>query len=221
MVYDHRILDGSTLRQRLRAEQVTPLREVLGMAEQIANALATAHATNIIHRDIKPDNVMIRRDGIVKVLDFGLAKLTENQNEADATWRKSITDSGTIMGTVTYMSPEQARGQRVDVRSDVFSLGVVLYEMIAGRTPFDGASVSDVIAAILRNDPLAARPLCARCTRRTRSLGDEGVSQRPRIALSNCQRFGAGFETSGAGIGIQRPPRALWQRAPTRMSRQL
>ncbi len=147
-------VDGSTLRQRLRAEQVTPLREVLGIAEQIANALAAAHATNIIHRDIKPDNVMIRRDGIVKVLDFGLAKLTENQNEADATWRKSITDSGTIMGTVTYMSPEQARGQRVDVRSDVFSLGVVLYEMIAGRTPFDGASVSDVIAAILRNDPL-------------------------------------------------------------------
>ena len=147
-------VDGSTLRQRLRAEQVTPLREVLGIAEQIANALAAAHATNIIHRDIKPDNVMIRRDGIVKVLDFGLAKLTENQNEADATWRKSITDSGTIMGTVTYMSPEQARGQRVDARSDVFSLGVVLYEMIAGRTPFDGASVSDVIAAILRNDPL-------------------------------------------------------------------
>ncbi|MBS1811690.1 MAG: protein kinase [Acidobacteria bacterium] len=148
-------VDGSTLRQRLGAAQPVSLHEVLNLTEQIANALAAAHATNIIHRDIKPDNVMIRRDGIVKVLDFGLAKLTENPDaEMDATLRKSITDSGTIMGTVNYMSPEQARGLRVDARSDIFSFGVVLYEMIAGRAPFDGTSASDVIAAILRNEPL-------------------------------------------------------------------
>lgn len=148
-------VDGGTLRQRAAGNAVLPLREVLNMAEQIANALAAAHSAGVIHRDIKPDNVMLRKDGIVKVLDFGLAKLTEKQDdEADATLRKSITDSGTIMGTVSYMSPEQARGIRVDARSDIFSLGVVLYEMVAGRTPFDGTSVSDVIAAILRNDPL-------------------------------------------------------------------
>ncbi|HEX4951286.1 MAG TPA: adenylate/guanylate cyclase domain-containing protein, partial [Blastocatellia bacterium] len=123
------------------------------------------------HRDIKPDNVMMRRDGIVKVLDFGLAKLTEKQSGDGATGRRgdddptlalsparpfarSLTDSGTIMGTVSYMSPEQARGMRVDARSDIFSLGVVLYELIAGRLPFEGGSASEVIAAILRNDPL-------------------------------------------------------------------
>ena len=148
-------VDGGTLRQRAADNAVLPLRDVLSVAEQIANALAAAHSAGVIHRDIKPDNVMVRRDGYVKVLDFGLAKLTEKQDpEDDATWRKSITDSGTIMGTVSYMSPEQARGLKVDARSDVFSLGVVLYEMIAGRTPFDGASASDVIASILRNDPL-------------------------------------------------------------------
>ena len=148
-------VDGSTLRQRVAGNGALSLRDVLGIAEQIANALAAAHSAGVIHRDIKPDNVMVRRDGYVKVLDFGLAKLTENQNsEDDATLRKSITDSGTIMGTVSYMSPEQARGQRVDARSDIFSLGVVLYEMIAGQTPFGGTSAVDVIASILRNEPL-------------------------------------------------------------------
>ncbi len=148
-------VDGGTLRQRVAGNGVLPLRDVLGIAEQIANALAAAHSAGVIHRDIKPDNVMVRRDGYVKVLDFGLAKLTENQNsEEDATLRKSITDSGTIMGTVSYMSPEQARGMRVDARSDIFSLGVVLYEMIAGQTPFGGTSAVDVIASILRNEPL-------------------------------------------------------------------
>lgn len=148
-------VDGGTLRQRAAGQAVLPLHEVLSIAEQIANALAAAHSAGVIHRDIKPDNVMLRKDGIVKVLDFGLAKLTEKSDaEADATLRKSLTDSGTIMGTVSYMSPEQARGLRVDARSDIFSLGVVLYELIAGRLPFEGTSASEVIASILRNDPL-------------------------------------------------------------------
>lgn len=148
-------VDGGTLRQRTANNVALPLSEVLGIAEQAANALAAAHSAGIVHRDIKPDNVMLRRDGYVKVLDFGLAKLTEKgDSENDATLRKSITDSGTIMGTVSYMSPEQARGIRVDARSDIFSLGVVLYEMIAGHLPFDGTSASDVIASILRSEPL-------------------------------------------------------------------
>jgi serine/threonine protein kinase/class 3 adenylate cyclase len=147
-------IEGQSLRQRLAEDAALALHEVLSLTEQIANALAAAHAMGIIHRDIKPDNVMIRRDGYAKVLDFGLAKLTERPlPELAKEGRQSITDAGTIMGTVSYMSPEQARGLKVDARSDVFSLGVVLYEMLAGRTPFAGETMSDVLAALLHEEP--------------------------------------------------------------------
>ncbi|MGE0884360.1 MAG: protein kinase [Blastocatellales bacterium] len=146
---------GSTLRQNLRSDGLD-LREALGIAIQIANALEAAHEAGITHRDIKPENVMIRPDGYVKVLDFGLAKLTEKSNPSydkidkeAATQIKAKTDPGTVMGTVTYMSPEQARGLAVDARSDIFSLGVLLYEMLTGKVPFDGTTATDVLAAIL------------------------------------------------------------------------
>ena len=127
---------------------------------QSAQALAAAHAANIIHRDIKPENVMIRKDGIVKVLDFGLAKLVEAaplDKEAD-TRNLGLTQAGTVMGTVAYMSPEQARGNAVDVRTDIFSLGVMLYEMIAGRQPFRGETINHVIVAILEQEPPPLAP---------------------------------------------------------------
>lgn len=163
---------GETLRQRLSAARL-PLSLALDITAQIASALVAAHEAGIIHRDIKPENVMLRSDGLVKVLDFGLAKLAETrsaergarneeaetliQGEAhtphSALPNPHLTDPGTVIGTPSYMSPEQARGQDVDARSDIFSLGVLLYEMLAGRAPFAGVNALDVIGAILHQAP--------------------------------------------------------------------
>jgi serine/threonine-protein kinase len=146
-------IDGETLRQHMAAAQIN-LNETLEIGIQIASALAVAHEAGITHRDIKPENIMLRRrDSIVKVLDFGLAKLTAPESsEVDieaATKTLFKTDPGTVVGTVVYMSPEQARGIPVDARTDIFSLGVVLYEMVAGCLPFAGSTSSEVLAAIL------------------------------------------------------------------------
>jgi serine/threonine protein kinase/Flp pilus assembly protein TadD len=149
-------VEGETLRQRMQSAKFR-LAEILDIAIQIAGALVAAHTAGIIHRDIKPENVMIRRDGYVKVLDFGIAKLSENESpEIDAnaaTLVQSITAKGMILGTAFYMSPEQARGLRVDARSDVFSLGAVIYEMTARKLPFSGATIADIIASILKSEP--------------------------------------------------------------------
>jgi eukaryotic-like serine/threonine-protein kinase len=152
-------VEGETLRQRMESlpqRRMKPL-EAIEIAMQIAAALSAAHDAGITHRDIKPENVMIRRDGIVKVLDFGLAKLTESASPVidsqATTMARNITDAGVVMGTPRYMSPEQARGERVDARTDIFSLGVALYEMIAGRAPFAGTTPAEVTAAILRDSP--------------------------------------------------------------------
>jgi serine/threonine protein kinase len=148
-------IEGETLRERLMREQL-PLSEVIDIAIQITRALVAAHQEGIIHRDIKPENIMLRPDGYVKVLDFGLAKLTEQQTLTDITRRTSglsTSEPGLVMGTVAYMSPEQVRGLPVDTRTDIFSLGVVLYEMTIGRSPFKGATPSDVIAAVLKTEP--------------------------------------------------------------------
>jgi Tol biopolymer transport system component len=151
---------GQTLRQKLVQEKLG-LRSAFDVALQVASALVAAHAAGIVHRDIKPENVMVRPDGLVKVLDFGLAKLTEKQlttadAEATTTIAGTETDPGTVMGTAQYMSPEQARGQAVDARTDIFSLGLVLYEMITGKRPFEGATPTDVIVSILTRDPTPA-----------------------------------------------------------------
>src|SRR5712671_1521460 len=150
-------IDGETLRERIRKASIKP-GEVLDVAVQIAGALSAAHAAGIVHRDVKPENVMIRTDGIVKVLDFGLAKLTSPASldsvDAEAPTRANIkTDPGMVMGTTAYMSPEQARGLAVDARTDIFSLGVVIYELVAGRPPFGGTTRSDLIAALLEREP--------------------------------------------------------------------
>lgn len=150
-------VDGVTLRQHLAEEELT-LGATLDIVIQIAAAMSAAHASGIVHRDIKPENVMLRSDGYVKVLDFGLAKLMPSYDErlADPNMSTAFnmnTDPGAIVGTVNYMSPEQLRGMKVDGRADIWSLGVVLYEMIAGCSPFGGMTKSDVIAAILREEP--------------------------------------------------------------------
>ena len=150
-------IDGVTLRRKMAGSQLET-KEVLDIAVQVASALEEAHAAGIVHRDIKPDNVMVRRNGYVKVLDFGLAKLTEtidrSPSDAEAATRVLVqTDAGVVMGTSHYMSPEQARGKPVDARSDIWSLGVVIYEMVAGRTPFEGETSTDVIVAITHKEP--------------------------------------------------------------------
>ncbi|MFL6227867.1 MAG: protein kinase domain-containing protein, partial [Pyrinomonadaceae bacterium] len=151
------LIRGETLRARLQRAPLT-LRETLDVAVQIASALNAAHAAGIVHRDIKPENVMLRDDGLAKVLDFGLAKLTDRKagsldSEGETRALAVNTAPGTVMGTVAYMSPEQARGREIDARSDVWSLGVVAYEMLTRRTPFAGETASDTIAAILTREP--------------------------------------------------------------------
>ena len=149
-------VEGVTLRERI-AEGRMNVGDALDAAVQIASALAAAHEAGIIHRDVKPENIMLRRDRIVKVLDFGLAKLTEQQAGAANTNARPIaqvsTEAGVVLGTVSYMSPEQARGLSVDARTDIWSLGCVLYEMIAGRAPFEGETASDLLASILKTEP--------------------------------------------------------------------
>lgn len=150
-------IDGDTLRQRIRSGS-QKLNDILEIAIQTTSALAAAHAAGIIHRDIKPENIMVRRDGYVKVLDFGLAKLAQpssSTTDSNAPTQAMVnTREGIVMGTAAYMSPEQAKGIDLDARTDLWSLGVVLYEMISGRGPFVGDSVADSISLILQKDPL-------------------------------------------------------------------
>lgn len=142
-------IDGRTLRDKLKAKKLS-LGEALDIALQTASALSAAHDAGIIHRDIKPENIMIRKDGLVKVLDFGIAKYTPSENGRKALVNTRI---GEIIGTAAYMSPEQARGLNVDERTDIWSLGVILYEMITRRLPFGGGTRSDRIVAILEREP--------------------------------------------------------------------
>jgi serine/threonine protein kinase/Tfp pilus assembly protein PilF len=147
-------IDGETLRERLGGVRLE-LPEALEVSVQIASALEAAHAAGIVHRDIKPENIMLRRDGYVKVLDFGLAKLTEQETAdvAAPAGARLKTDTGVVMGTSSYMSPEQARGLAVDARTDIWSLGVMIYEMVTGEAPFKGETTSDVIVSILDREP--------------------------------------------------------------------
>ena len=144
---------GQTLRERLQSSALE-LTQALDVAAQVAEALAAAHEAGVVHRDVKPENLMLRPDGYVKVLDFGIAKLAEEPSGEAAPVRAPVeTTKGAVMGTVTYMSPEQARGLAVDARTDIWSLGAVLYEMLAGRPPFAGATRTDVLVAILEREP--------------------------------------------------------------------
>jgi serine/threonine protein kinase/Tol biopolymer transport system component len=149
-------IDGVTLRERIAGRPLT-VREALRIADQVAAALAAAHAAGMVHRDIKPENIMLRKDGYVKVLDFGLAKLSEPESAGPAEPSSRVsnvhTEPGMQMGTVKYMSPEQLREGPVDERTDVWSLGVVLYEMVSGATPFEEGSRNEIIASILKRQP--------------------------------------------------------------------
>jgi serine/threonine protein kinase len=170
-------VEGKTLRSSI-ARGPMKLDETLEIVIQVASALRAAHEAGIVHRDIKPENIMLRPDGYVKVVDFGLAKLSERRPMTDdtgASFSAIDTNPGIVMGTVSYMSPEQARGLAVDARGDIFSLGVVLYEMIAGRPPFEGATISDLIVAILEKEPPALASFTAEAPAELESVIDRAL----------------------------------------------
>jgi eukaryotic-like serine/threonine-protein kinase len=186
-------IDGMTLRASMASRRMT-LDEALDVAIQVASALVAAHAAGIVHRDIKPENIMVRRDGYVKVLDFGLAKMTEPQVSGSEATTLFETATGVVIGTVTYMSPEQARGLAIDEQTDIFSLGIVIYEMASGRTPFEGETASDMIASILKTEPpplvqyspeipgelqrIVERALCKDCAERYQTAKDLWIDLR-------------------------------------------
>ena len=194
------LVDGITLAERIDAGAI-PLGDALPIARQIAEALEAAHAQGVVHRDLKPANIKIRRDGTVKVLDFGLAKALEpslaTAIDASTITSPAMTVSGVIMGTAAYMSPEQARGDTVDTRTDVWAFGCVMYEMLTATRLFDGRTISDVIAAVLTREPAwerlppglhpRIRLLIERCLERDvrdryHSIADAGVDIRKAIA---------------------------------------
>ncbi|MEA2570743.1 MAG: eukaryotic-like serine/threonine-protein kinase [Acidobacteriota bacterium] len=145
------LVDGETLRQRLNRGPMT-IMEAIEVASAVARALAAAHEAWLVHRDIKPENIAIRKDHVVKVLDFGVSALSGDGGDFDAT--DPIRRPGAVVGTLHYLSPEQVRGELIiDDRSDIYSLGVVTYEMLAGRVPFSGTNVLDVLAQIVERDP--------------------------------------------------------------------
>jgi len=197
------LVEGPTLADRL-AQGPMSVAEALPIAKQIAEALEAAHERGIVHRDLKPANIKVRPDGTVKVLDFGLAKVVEDEavrpnSSQTATATMEGTQDGVILGTVAYMSPEQARGQLVDKRADVWAFGCVLFEMLSGRMAFSGQTISDTIAAVLEREPVwdrlpAATPkgirrLLRRCLekdpkQRLRDIGDARIELDEALAGS-------------------------------------
>jgi serine/threonine-protein kinase len=206
------LLEGRTLRERM-AGSALPVGEAVGYAVQIAGGLAAAHRKGIIHRDLKPENLFITDDGVVKILDFGLAKVTAPERpvlESVTTETRGLqTQAGTVMGTLGYMSPEQVRGEVVDHRTDIFSLGVVLYEMVAGRRPFAGGTAADTITAILTQDPPALAQVSGDAP-----AGLEAIIRRC-LEKSTDERFGQAQELAQAlGSSSETTASSPWQAGP-------
>lgn len=235
-------INGETLHRLMKANRLS-LDDKLDVAVQVAAALSAAHAAGIVHRDIKPENIMVREDGYVKVLDFGLAKLTEKStgplaSDPEAPTQAHMqaminTEPGMVMGTVRYMSPEQARGLSVDTRTDIWSLGCVLYEMVTKHSPFEAATTSDIIALILTADPpplsahqpnapaelqrIVKKALCKDCDERYQTAKDflvdlrslrrelEMASERERSSLSQSHFSAETIITDGAAQGSFTP----------------
>ena len=184
------LLEGETLRARLGGGPL-PARKAVDYAAQAARGLAAAHEKGIVHRDLKPENLFVTGDGRVKVLDFGLARQQQAAAEAEDTRSPTLaqpTDAGTVLGTVGYMSPEQVRGEPVDTRSDIFSLGCVLYEMLAGGRAFLRETAAETMTAILREDPPDLASAGATNLPRARARDTHGVSRRSPVNGSDPRR---------------------------------
>ncbi len=196
------LLEGQSLKERLAGGPLPP-DQVLAVALQLTDALRAAHAKGIVHRDIKPGNVFLSVRGQAKILDFGLAKLLREPEEAPgghsstgdpAAGDETITRPGTALGTVAYMSPEQAREEQVDVRTDLFSLGVVLYQMATGRLPFQAASPASALSAVLENEPIPPRRLNPRIQLRLERIILKALQKERAALYQNATELGASLE---------------------------
>ncbi len=224
-------IEGRTLRQLM--DSPLSIHETLDIVIQVTGALHAAHQAGIVHRDIKPENLMIRPDGFVKVLDFGLAKLNASQpnsldSEANTLHAAAKTAPGMILGTLRYMSPEQARGLPVDSRSDIFSLGVVIYEMLAGWSPFNGETMSDVIADILTSEPPPLTSVKAETPPELQRIVNKTLRKKREERYQSCQElltdlkelkseleFSAKLERSSGSVKIARPAEISLPPTPT------
>src|SRR5262245_11238801 len=215
------LLEGEELRKQLNIGAL-PARAAIDYAQQIASGLAAAHAKGVVHRDLKPENLFITTEGRIKILDFGLAKLKPQQfNGADsqAPTQKKITDPGTVMGTIGYMSPEQVRGQEVDHRADIFSFGMILYEMLSGQRPFAGDSAADVMSAILKEEPPELTAANTRVPQGLERLIRRCLEKQPERRFHSAHDLGYALEalstSSGARLETLAVPTAVGMSSAT------
>lgn len=209
------MLEGETLRQRLNSGPLS-LRKALDYGVQLANGLANAHEKGIVHRDLKPDNIFITKDGRAKILDFGLAKQAADTGGNSATMTGALTQPGVILGTLSYMSPEQVRGQTAEARSDIFSFGAILYEMSAGQRAFQRDSAIETMNAILKDDPpeISAKdkntsPATERMIRRCLEKVPEERFQSARDLAFALDALSGISSTTATALGTDKSPRKL------------
>src|SRR5262245_24585100 len=211
------LLEGQTLRQRINGVQL-PQRKAFDYALQIAHGLAAAHEKGIVHRDLKPDNLFITNDGRVKILDFGLAKLTGaadgNLSQTSIPTRRVDTDPGKVMGTVGYMSPEQVKGRAVDHRSDIFSFGAILYEMLSGRRAFHGESAAETMSAILKEDPLELSETNERISPALERLVNHCLEKNPEERFHSARDLAFAIEALSGSAAVSGQSEAMVARFP-------
>jgi serine/threonine protein kinase len=207
------LLDGTELRAQLNNGGL-PVRKAIEYAQQIVAGLAAAHEKGIVHRDLKPENLFVTNDGRVKILDFGLAKLRPPRNAptgSDVATQKQYTNPGTVMGTVAYMSPEQVRGQDLEQRSDIFSFGLILYEMLAGRRAFDRQSFAETMAAIANEEAPELSELNPKVTPQLEKIVRRCLEKKPERRFQSASDLGFALEALSSA-GYARAP-ACWRGA--------
>src|SRR5262249_17288924 len=202
------LLQGEELRDQLNGG-VLPERKAIDYGQQIAQGLAAAHHRGIVHRDLKPENLFITTDGRVKILDFGLAKLRPQRNEitsSEVATEKQITDPGTVMGTVGYMSPEQVRGQPADHRSDIFSFGAILYEMLIGQRAFRRETMAETMTAILKEEPPELNETSTKVNPALERIVRRCLEKQPERRFQSASDLGFAIEALSTTSGSQRGP---------------
>ncbi len=210
------LLEGEELRVQLNEGAIAP-KKAIEYARQIADGLSAAHAKGIVHRDLKPENLFVTADGRIKILDFGLAKLRPQQTmqaDSQVATQKKITDPGTVMGTVGYMSPEQVRGQDVDHRSDIFSFGVILYEMLSGQRTFSGDSAIEVMNAILKEEPPELSETNAKISPALDRIVRRCLEKRPERRFQSASDLGFALETLTTSSGSRVETTAIASNLP-------